>query len=148
VPRGLALAADGRAWVALNAEDRLARIDLERGRVERTVRTPALPHAIALSPAGARALVTHGGLDAARVSEIELDSYRTKRHAAGPLPSGVAWTRSGRRLVALGGAAAVMELGRSRRSHTVAPAPRGIAVLGHRFFTVSALTAGISEGRA
>jgi DNA-binding beta-propeller fold protein YncE len=147
VPRGLALTADGRAWVALNAQDRLARVNLERGRVERTVPTPALPHALALSPDGSRALVTHGGLDSRHVSEIDLHGRTVKRHAAGPLPSGVAWARGGRRLVAIGGAAYVVELGRSRR-HAVAPAPRGIALVGRRFFTASALTAEISEGHA
>lgn len=147
VPRGLALTDDDRAWVALNADDRIACVNLERGRVERTVRTPALPHAIALSPDGGRALVTHGGPEAERVSEIDLQTHAVRRHAAGPLPSGVAWTRGGRRLVALGGAAAVVEL-RSRRRHAVAPAPRGIAVIGRRFFTVGALTAQVSEGRA
>jgi hypothetical protein len=148
VPRGLALTGDGRAWVALNADDCVARVNLERGRVEQMVRTPALPHAIALSPGGGRALVTHGGPEADRVSEVDLRERTVKRHAAGPLPSGVAWTRGGRRLVALGGAAAVVELGRARRSHAVAPAPRGIAPAGRRFFTVSALTAQVSEGRA
>lgn len=148
VPRGLALTADGKAWVALNAQDRLVRVNLEHGRVERTVRTPALPHAVALSPEGGRALVTHGGPDAGRVSEVDLHTRIVRRHAAGALPSGVAWTRNGRRLVALGGGAAVVELGRPRRSHTVAPAPRGIALVGRRFFTASALTAEISGGRA
>lgn len=146
VPRGVVVAPDHRrAWVTLEADDRIVGVDLKRGRIVRELRTPALPDRLAISPRGRRLLVTHGGGDR-RVSEILLDSGRVHRHDAGRLPSAVAWTRGDRRLVALGGEAAVLELGRNRRRR-VAPAPRDIAVAGRRFWTVSALSAGTSGGR-
>lgn len=147
VPRGLALAPDSRrAWVTLEADGHIVGVDLERGRIVRELRTPALPDRLAISPRGRRLLLTHGGGDT-RVSEIELSSGEVHRHAAGRHPSAVAWTRGDRRLVALGGEAAVLELGRRNRRRKVAPAPRDLAVAGRRFWTVSALDAGTSGGR-
>jgi hypothetical protein len=58
----------------------------------------------------------------------------------------VAWTARGKRLVALGGEAAVVELGRGRR-RPVVPAPRDLVVAGRRFWTVSALSGATSGGR-
>jgi len=144
VPRGLAVTHDGtHAWVALNADDRLALVDLRSGRVRRELRTAALPDKIALSPDGARLLVCHGRSD--KVSEIDVHSGRERLHAAGRHPSGVAWTSNGRRLVALGGESAVLEL-HGKRFATV-EAPRGLAVSGRRFSTVSALTGQVGGGR-
>jgi DNA-binding beta-propeller fold protein YncE len=145
VPRGLAVAA-GRAWVTLQADDSIVAVDLRKGRVARELRTPALPDRLAASPGGDRLLLTHGGRDSARVTEIELDSGDVRRHAAGRQPSAVAWTARGKRLVALGGEAAVVELGRGRRRR-VAPAPRDLVVAGRRFWTVSALSGATSGGR-
>ena len=147
VPRAVAPAHDGRAaWMSLNADDHVALVDLATGRVRREMPTPALPDRLALSPDGARLLVSHGGRQATRVTELELAHGRAHRHAAGRLPSAVAWTRSGGPLVALGGDCAVLQLG--RRRHLVGVAPRGLAVAGRRFWTVSAVTGAIGGGRA
>jgi DNA-binding beta-propeller fold protein YncE len=147
VPRAVVPTHDGRAaWISLDADDRVALVDLVSGRIRRELRTPALPDRLALSPDGERLLISHGGREASRVTELELASGHVHRHAAGRLPSAVAWTRSGRRLVALGGEAAVLRLGGPR--HPVGAAPRGLAVAGRRFWTVSALTGAIDEGRA
>jgi DNA-binding beta-propeller fold protein YncE len=149
VPRGLALV-PGRdaAWVALNGEAHVVLVDLATGRVRRTLRTPALPDRIALDAAGRRLLITHGGPDASHVTELDLTTRRVRRHAAGRLPSAVAWTADGRRLVALGGGSQVVELGRRRARHDVGAAPRGLAVAGRRFWTVSAMTGAVTRGRA
>jgi DNA-binding beta-propeller fold protein YncE len=150
VPRGIAvLRGDRAAWIALNGDDRIVRVDLRTGRVKRTLHTPALPDRLALSPDGSRLLVTHGGRDADHVSEIEVASGRVHRHFAGRLPSGVAWTAHGQRLVALGGASRVVRLGSGRRhaSRHVGAAPRGLAVAGRRAWTVSAVTGEVSSVR-
>jgi DNA-binding beta-propeller fold protein YncE len=147
VPRAVAPTHDGRAaWISLDADDRVALVDLVGGRIRRELHTPALPDRLALSPDGRRLLISHGGREASRVTELELAGGAAHRHAAGRLPSAVAWTRSGHRLVALGGEAAVLRLGGPR--HPVGPAPRGLAVAGRRFWTVSALTGAIDGGRA
>ncbi len=146
VPRGIAIAPDvdggAVAWIAINGEDRVVRVDLRNALIERTLRTNWLPDRVAVSPDGRRLLVTHGGTDAAHVSEIETRSGRVHRHRAGRLPSAVAWTARGKRLVALGGESAVVAIdarGRHTRKH-VGPAPRGLAVAGNRAWTVSELT--------
>lgn len=150
VPRGIAVArGGGSVWVALNAEERIVRVDLRSGRITRTLRTPALPDRIAVSPDGRRLLVSHGGPDAGRVSEIEVASRRVHHHAVGRLPSGVGWTPRGRRLVALGGAGQVVALGRPRRRvrGDIGGQPRGLAVAGERAWTVDDLTGQISGVR-
>jgi DNA-binding beta-propeller fold protein YncE len=145
VPRAIAALPDASAaWVSLNADARVALVDLRTGRVRRTLPTPDLPDAIALSPDGRRLLIAHG--HSTEVTELELRHGRVVRHVAGRLPSAVAWTRNGRRLVALGGESSVAVLG--ARRHHVVPAPRGLAVAGRRYWTVSALTGAVHGGRA
>lgn len=142
VPRGIAvLPGDGGAWIALNGSDHVSRIDLRTGRVRRTLHVPWLPDRVALSPSGRRLLVTH----ADQVSELDLHRGQLKRHEPGRLPSGVAWTPRGRRLVALGGAGAIVVLG--HRRHKVGAAPRGLVVAGGRAWTVDALTGAIATVR-
>lgn len=147
VPRAVAVV-PGRpqAWVTLNADDRSALVDLRSGRVVRVQKTPALPDRIAVAPDGEFLLITHGGRHASRVTELDLVAGKLHRHEVGREPSAVAWTHHGKRLVALGGDAAVQQLG--GRRHPVGAAPRGLAVAGRRFWTVSALTAEVSGGRA
>jgi DNA-binding beta-propeller fold protein YncE len=150
VPRGIALERAGTAaWIALNGDARVVRVDLHTGRVKRSLPTPALPDRVAISPDGRRLLVTHGGRDAAHVSEVEIKSGRVHRQYAGELPSGVGWTAAGERLVALGGENAVVRLGGGRRHarRTVGVAPRGLATAGRRAWTVSALTGELSGVR-
>jgi DNA-binding beta-propeller fold protein YncE len=150
VPRGLAVTPDGRsAWLACNGEDRVVRVDARTGRIERSRRTPALPDRLAVSPDARRLLVSHGGRDASEVSEIVISSGRLIRHAAGRLPSGVAWSRGGARLVALGGSGQVLAIGRAgrRTMHRVGGAPRGLAVAGDRAWTVDALTGAVAKVR-
>jgi DNA-binding beta-propeller fold protein YncE len=150
VPRGIAVEPGDRyAWIALNGDARIVRVDLRSGRVRRALGTPALPDRLALSPDGARLLVTHGGRDAEHVSEIEVRSGKVHRHYAGALPSGIAWTTQGHRLVALGGESVVVRLGagRGHARRGVGAAPRGLAVAGRRAWTVSALTGDVSGVR-
>lgn len=146
-PRGLALAPDGRtAYVALQADDRVRQVDLRTGRVVRAIGPGPLPDRLALDVRGRRLLVTHAGRGAS-VTEVDLVTRRARDRPAGHLPSAVAWTRDGRPLVALGGDAHVVDLRRGRRLDG-GPAPRGLAVIGRRFWTVSALTGAVTRGRA
>lgn len=145
-PRGLA-ATDEHAWLALNAGAKLVRLDLATGAITQTLPAPSFPDEIALAPDGARLLVTHGGRDSGRVSEIEAKSGAVRRHLAGRLPSAVGWGARGNRLVAIGGAAAVLDLD-TGRSTPVGLAPRGLATAGGQAFTVSAVTGELSEVRA
>lgn len=150
VPRAVIAARGGaHAWIALNAEERVVRVDLRSGRITRTLRTPQLPDRLAQSPDGKRLLVLHGGPDASRISEIEIASGRVHQHTVGRLPSGVGWTPRGRRLVALGGAGQVVALGKPRRKvrGQVGAQPRGLAVAGERAWTVDDLTGEISGVR-
>jgi DNA-binding beta-propeller fold protein YncE len=144
VPHGVA--PDARrhgAWIALTGLDRILLVDLRTGRVRRKLHTPALPDDVALSPDGRRLLVSHAGVDAEHVSEIDIASGHVTRHRAGRLPSAVAWTRTGRRLAVLGGAGAVVVLGGRPKRHRVGGAPRGLAVAGRRAWTVDALTGAV-----
>jgi DNA-binding beta-propeller fold protein YncE len=144
VPRAIAVTADGRhAWLTLTADDRIVLVDLETGRVRRELRTPALPDRLALSPDGRRMLVSH--LHDDHVSEIHVEGRGRDRHPAGRHPSAVAWTANGKRLVALGGDGAVLLV--SGRRYGVDAAPRGLAVAGRRFWTVSAITGAVGGGR-
>jgi len=150
VPRAvIAARGGGGAWIALNAEERVVRVDLRTGRITRTLRTPPLPDRLALSPDGRRLLVSHGGSDASRVSEIEVASGRVHDHVVGRLPSGVGWTARGRRLVALGGAGQIVVLGKPARRvrGRVGAQPRGLAIAGERAWTVDDLTGEISGVR-
>lgn len=137
--------AGDRAWVALNGEARVVGIDPRSGRVRRTLHVPGQPDRLALAPDGRRLLVTHGGRRADGVSELHTGTGVLVRRAAGPLPSGVGWTRDGRRLVALGGGAGVVLLrpGRTPRRLPVSGAPRGLAIAGNRAWTVDGLTGDI-----
>lgn len=148
VPRGLGVAPDGRSvWLALQGDDRVVCVDARTGRVRRAVRTPALPDRVAVSPDGRRLLITHAGPEAHRVTELDVVARRVRRHEAGRLPSAVAWTRRGERLVALGGEDDVLVLGSRPRRIGVGPAPRGLVVAGRRLWTVSHLTGAVRGGR-
>jgi DNA-binding beta-propeller fold protein YncE len=150
VPRGVAVTPDGdSAWVALNGEDRIVRVSASTGRIQRSRTTPALPDRVAVSPDGRRLLVSHGGRNAQAVSEIAIATGRLTRHEAGRLPSAVAWSRTGARLIALGGSGEVLVIGRGGRRtlHRVGGAPRGLAVVGNRAWTVDALTGALRKVR-
>jgi hypothetical protein len=85
-----------------------------------------------------------GGSGAAsprRISEIDIATRRVRRHDVGRLPSAVAYSRSGRRLVATGGS--IVTIGRRRQK--VGGAPRGLAVAGRRAYTVDGLTGRVHE---
>jgi len=146
VPRGVAVgpAAD-RAWVALNGLDRVVEVDLRSARVRRSFHTAPLPDRVAASPDGRRLLVTHGGDES--VTEIDRRTGRSVRRRAGHQPSAVAWTATGRRLVALGGSGEIVVLrpGRAPRAVKTGGAPRGLAVAGRRAFTVDALTGKVAR---
>ncbi|WP_354701759.1 hypothetical protein DSM112329_02089 [Paraconexibacter sp. AEG42_29] len=148
VPRGIAIAGPAPAalaWVALNADSRLVGVDTRTGRVVRVQQTGRLPDHVAASRSGRRLLVTHGGRTADHVSEVDLQTRRTRTRAAGRLPSAVAWTARGQRLVALGGDAAVVVLGArgGPRRLRASGAPRGLAVAGSRAWTVDGLTGAV-----
>lgn len=151
VPRGVAAEADGDgAWVAVCGLDQIVRVDLRTGRIRRTIETPGLPDRVALSGDSRRLLVAHGGVHADRVSEVDLATRRLRSHRAGRLPSGVAWTRRGGRVAALGGAGEIVVLrarGGEPRRHAVGGAPRGLAVAGNRAWTVDALTGAVRSVR-
>ena len=140
-----AVAAPGRdaVWIALQADDAVVRVSARSGRVQRTLRTPPHPDRLAVSPDGRRLLVTHGGLEAERVSEIDVATRRVVRHRVGALPSAVAYTRGGKRLVALSGE--IVTIGGRRQP--VGGAPRGLAVAGRRAYTVDGLTGEIAQVR-
>lgn len=135
------------AWVALAGADKVARIGVESGKLEQLLEVPATPDRLAVSPDGRRLLVSHAGLDADHVSELDLDSGKVRRHRAGRLPSAVAWTRRGRRLIALGGSGDVLEIskGGGRKRHRVAGSPRGLAVAGEKAWSIDALTGKIER---
>lgn len=146
VPRGVAPDPAGEtAWVALCGFDQVVSVDLRTGRVRRTLDTPRLPDRVAISPDGRRLLVAHGGMQAEQVSEVDVASRRLRSHRVGRLPSAVAWTRRGSRLVTLGGAGEIVVLrsGGRRRRHRVGGSPRGLAVAGNRAWTVDALTGAV-----
>jgi DNA-binding beta-propeller fold protein YncE len=150
VPRGVApLSHLDAAWVALNGSDQVVRVNLKSGRIEKTLPTPRLPDRVAISPDGRRLLVSHGGSGADHVSEIEVASGRVHSHNVGRLPSAVAWTANGHKLVALGGSSEIVRIGAAHRRvrRSVAVAPRGLAVAGGRAWTVSALTGEVSAVR-
>src|SRR5262249_36653426 len=88
VPRGIAVHGN-TAWVALNGEDAVVRVDIAKGRVTKRLATPPHPDRIALSPDGRRLLVTHPSK-----SVTELADGKTTSHNAGAHPAAVAWTRT------------------------------------------------------
>lgn len=143
-PRGVA-AAPGReaAWLSLNGDDAVVRVSARTGKVQRELRTPPLPDRIAVSRDGRRLLLTHAGPDADRVSEIDTRTRRISRHRAGRFPTGVAYSRAGRRLVALGGDGAIVTPGGRRRP--AGGAPRGLAVAGRHAWTVDGLTGRVTR---
>ncbi|HEX6388414.1 MAG TPA: hypothetical protein VFZ89_03180 [Solirubrobacteraceae bacterium] len=128
VPRGVAA-----GWIALAGEDKLVHV---RGR---TLNTPALPDRVALSPDGRTLLVSHQHSE--YVSLIDVKTRKVTRRRAGRLPSGVAFTRAGKPVVALPGAIKVLG---GKRHKTVA-APRGLTVVGRRAFTVDDLTGRVAK---
>lgn len=135
------------AWVVLNGSGRVVLVD-ERGKVKRSISTPALPDRLAVSADGKRLLVSHAGPKSDRVSEIEVRTGKARRHKAGRQPSGVAWAKGGRPVIALGGAGRVVVIDRGRRKrHDVGGSPRGLAVVRNRAWTVDALTGRISKVR-
>lgn len=147
-PVGLVSAPDGEsAWVALAGAGKVARIGLDNGKVERIFKVPAVPDRLAISPDGRRLLISHAALDSDHVSELDLKSGHVKLHRAGRLPSAVAWTRRGRRLVALGGSGEVLEIskGGKRRHHHVGGSPRGLAIAGEKAWSVDALSGKIER---
>lgn len=148
-PRGIAVGpAGGPAWIALNGDSRIVGVDPRSGRVTRELASARLPDRLALSPGASRLLLTHGGRSTDHVSELDLRTGRSRRRTAGPLPSAVAWTRRGRRLVALGGAGELVVLGaRGVRRLPVSGAPRGLAVAGSRAWTVDGLSGDVDRVR-
>jgi DNA-binding beta-propeller fold protein YncE len=151
VPRGVAITPDDRfAWVALQAEDALVRVDLRRAAITRRLAVPTLPDRLALSPDGRTLLVTHGGLGAHAISEVDLRRGRVRSRPVGGAASGVAWGTAGRRLAAVRDAGAIVAIdhaGHRRRKATVG-APRGLAVAGRHAFTVSAVSGDVGRVRA
>lgn len=149
LPRGIAPEPGGEsAWIALAGLDRVLRVELASGRVRAELPSPPLPERVAVSGDGRRLLLSHSGLGASRVTELAVGSGRATRYEAGRLPSGVAWTARGDRLVVLGGAGELLQLraGDPVR-HAVGGSPRGLAVAGRRVFTVDALTGAVAEVR-
>lgn len=150
-PRGVAAGPGPVAWIALNGDARVVRVDTGTGRVTKTLHTDPLPDRLALSRPGTRLLVTHGGFGVDHVSEITVADGRVRRRRAGRLPAAVTWTARGKRLVALGGDGAVVVLPKSgtpRRLRTKGGAPRGLAVAGSRAWTVDALSGVVSKVHA
>jgi DNA-binding beta-propeller fold protein YncE len=142
VPRAIAVADRKTAWVALNGEDAVVRVDIAKGRV--TKRLPTLPHPdrLALSPDGNTLLITHPGRS---VTELDTRRGTAKSHGAGAHPSAVAWTPKGRLVVR---DSDVLALDPRRRRIATVAAPRGLAVAGRDAFVVSALTGEIGKVRA
>jgi hypothetical protein len=133
----------------LGGPDRVVLVDGRSGRVKRSHSTPPLPDRIAVSADGERLLVSHAEPGSDKVSELVARSGQLRRHKAGRQPSGVAWTRRGLRLIALGGAGQVAVIGRGgrRERHDVGGSPRGLAVAGNRAWTVDALTGRVTKVR-
>lgn len=151
VPRGLVITPDDRgAWVALQGEDAVVRVDLRSGKVTRRVATAGLPDRLALSADGRHLLVSHGGHGEHRLTEIETRTGRAHRLGAGGRVAAVAYGRSGRRLAVLRDENAIVAIaagGKRRRTATVT-SPRGLAVAGSHAFTVSAITGDAGRVRA
>lgn len=137
-PRGVALHPDGRhALVALTGEAAVAVVDLRRKRVTR-IRTAAFPSQLAISADGLRALVTHSGYGADRVTPLDLEDWRARKAVrTGLHPAGVDFNRSGTlALVACAGDGTVTVLdgrtGRRRRRLHPGGTPRVVAAIGRR----------------
>jgi DNA-binding beta-propeller fold protein YncE len=150
VPRGIGIAPKGKvAWVALNAEDAVVRVDLEHQRVTKRIDAGPQPDRVAVSPDGRHLLVSHGGHQSHSVTQIDTGTGKRREIEVGALPSAVAWTPNGKRLVALGGSNHVVVIANRGRHGTrqVAPGPRGLALARNRAFTVSTINGGISKVR-
>ena len=130
------------AWIALNGEGAIALVDGRNGKTVRRLAVPPLPDRVAVSGDRKHLLVTHGGREVERVSEVEVASGKVRRRKVGRLPSGVGWSRGGRMVVALGGDGkiAVISPGGRVVRHRVGGAPRGIAIASGKAWTVDALT--------
>jgi DNA-binding beta-propeller fold protein YncE len=133
-PRGIAVTRD-RALVALNGDAAVAIVTLKSRKVTR-IATKAFPSAVALSPDGRRALVTHDGFEARSVTPVDMRRRRAGRAAnVGHDPAGVAFTPSGRRaLVAVAGAVELVNGRTGRRVRTIKQrgAPRLVAMASGR----------------
>jgi DNA-binding beta-propeller fold protein YncE len=137
-PRGLSIVPHGKAaLVALNGAAQIARVDLVRRFVTRTIATAPFPHQLVVSPHGTRALVSHNGLDARTVTLVELRG-RKKRHrlGVGKDPAGLAFSPSGRTALVAAGSGVVTLLdgktGRRRRTVRRDGAPRSVVVANGR----------------
>ncbi len=133
VPRGAA-AYRGDAWIALTGDDEVVQVDGRSARIERTVRTGALPDRVATD--GRQLLISH-----ATGEHVTLAAAKKRRIKVGGHVSGVAFTRGGRPVVALPGAIKVL----GGKRHAVGAAPRDLVVVGRRAFTVDDLTGALSK---
>ncbi|MEA2348813.1 MAG: Lactonase, 7-bladed beta-propeller, partial [Thermoleophilaceae bacterium] len=133
--------------VALAGADQVVRVGVDDGKIKHTFKVPRAPDRIAVSPDGKSLLITHAGVRADTVTQLDLHHGKTDKVHAGRLPSAVAWTRRGRRLIALGGAGQVVELrkGGGRRKHAVKGSPRALAVAGEKAWVVDGLTGKIER---
>lgn len=132
-PGTLALTRRGtRALVALTGAGSLVDVDLRSGRIVRR-HAVALPHAVAATPDGRRALVTQGGLGSEHVTVVDLVRGTQRRLRVGADPTGVHLAPNGRyALVAAFGGAEVhavdLRRGRVRRALKVDAGPSALAV--------------------
>lgn len=142
VPRGIVVTPDDRAaWVALQGEDVVVRVDLRSAKVTKRVATAPLPDRLAISKDGRHLLVSHAGHDVDALTEVETKTGKRRTLHAGARVADVAYGASGRRLAALPDASAILAIdarGKRRRTATVR-SPRGLVVAGSHAFTVSAV---------
>jgi len=151
VPRGLVATPDGKAaWVAVQGEDAVLRVDLRSGKVTRRIATAALPDRLAISRDGRRLLISHGGHDVHTITELDTRSGKAHKLDAAGRVNAVAFGRAGRRLATLtenGVVVAISAGGKRTRTRTVT-GPRGLAVAGGHAFTVSSITGAPGRVRA
>ncbi|HEX6389126.1 MAG TPA: YncE family protein, partial [Solirubrobacteraceae bacterium] len=143
-PRDVVVTSAG-VLVALNGE---AAVALVKGTSVRKIATADYPHQVAA--AGARALVTHSGAGARRVSLLDLERRRvTRRLNAGLEPAGVAVAGT-RAVVTAGGSGKVavfdLRTGR-RRSRAIGGRPRAVAIAGTRAIVADGVTGQLTKVR-
>jgi YVTN family beta-propeller protein len=123
---------------------------VQRRRVAKTIATDPYPCSVAVSPTGARALVTHGGLRSKTVSVIDLRRRRVLRKLhAGADPFDVAFSGPATALVSNFGAGtvSVIDIAAARqRVVRVGARPRGLAVSprGDRAYAVNEFDGSVS----